>query len=217
MNRLFSHKMLCLGSLAVATMFALAPVSHAGVIVTDPGSGTLRTNFTGTVGYVFTVGTSDVSVTDLGLYDAANGGAGTVGDGLVDSAEVAIFLVSDQSEVVSGTVATGTGGTLLDGFRYVHLGSSVTLTAGETYFIGMGVSGNGNAFHDQSNTPVLNTTDFSGFGARFSLSGSSTDARYFADDRAGAAYVGPNFQYVPEPASLALLGVGGLLIGCRRH
>ena len=52
---------------AMGAFILLAERCEAGVVLADDGTGTLRNNFTGTVGYRFLVGPSNVQVTGLGF------------------------------------------------------------------------------------------------------------------------------------------------------
>ena len=105
------------------------------------------------------------------------------------------------------TVPTGGAGTLADEWRYASLATPVTLSPGGTYVVGAYVvNGDGDLWHDASNTPVFST----GFGGTLALSS------------AGAtAYSVPNLQFsiVPEPSTLLLEGIGllALFIARRRQ
>lgn len=122
---------------------------------------------------------------------------------------------SAKAVVADATVAAGTTDVLLDEFRY-HAIAPVTLTAGDTYRIGVYMTAAGNALRGTDGTPTF-SSDFSDFSAYYHF---NADAYPNTADTNGPAYAGPNFQYtVPEPATgvLALLGLGGLLMLPRRE
>ena len=73
------------------------------------------------VGFEFST-TRSISITDLGFFDQGV-------DGLAESHEVGIWRVSDQSLLVSGTVASGTTAPLDGDYRYVAVAPTV-LAAG---------------------------------------------------------------------------------------
>lgn len=162
------------------------------------------------VGWQFTAN-SDISVTALGAYDFG-------GDGISDSHDIGIFRVSDQALVTSTTLVAGTSG-LLDGdFRYVSLASAIDLAIGD-YVILMTVSEISNdpqrIFVSSFATAPEITWVQSANGV------GSTLAYPPASDFGGFNGVfGPNFQFdaisVPEPSTLALLGIAGLAAAWRR-
>jgi len=81
-----------------------------------------------TYGAEFTVGSLDLSVTDLGAFDLGE-------DGLNESHQVGLW---DSSNTLLGsvTVPAGTGATLIGEYRYVSLALPVALSANTTYWIG---------------------------------------------------------------------------------
>ncbi len=90
------------------------------------------TNFAGaaanaTIGWSFTVGSGSITVSSLGLYDSG-------GNGLANAHDIAIWT-SGGTLVTSTTIPSGTGATLISGYRYVAI-TPVTLSAGTTYVIG---------------------------------------------------------------------------------
>src|ERR1700730_7367423 len=86
-----------------------------------------------TLGWAFSL-SSAVTVTNLGVWDSSNGGG--IGDGLVESHLVTIWT-SAGVQVAQATVASGMTGSLLDGFRYVLLRSSVLLPIGKYTICGV--------------------------------------------------------------------------------
>jgi hypothetical protein len=79
-KKYFMNTILKFGSVALALMGIVLTVSAQGTsFVTNQTLGTLRNNFTGNVGYKFTVGTSPVTVTQFGRWVVAgNSGAHTL-------------------------------------------------------------------------------------------------------------------------------------------
>jgi len=95
------------------------------------------------LGYKFTVGANDITVDQLGYYDANQ-------DGLIVSHDVGIFLESNQDLIVSATISNGTTSPLTGFFRYVSI-TPTALTANTAYSIA-GVSlGNTDAY---LNSPI---------------------------------------------------------------
>ena len=80
-----------------------------------------------TVGWSFSIGSQDISVTGLGVLDIN-------GSGLANSHEIGIWD-SSQNLLTSVNVPAGTAATLDSNYRFVTI-TPVTLTAGKTYVIG---------------------------------------------------------------------------------
>ena len=104
------------------------------------GGWTSQQDYAGTVGITFNVGAFDLLVTALGFYDGPDSATAnsnsTFGDGLFESHQVGIFDSSNTLLTVGVTIPSGTGATLLNDFRYVTLGTPLTLLAGQTYTTG---------------------------------------------------------------------------------
>ena len=83
------------------------------------------------VGFEFST-TRSISITDLGFFDLSV-------DGLAASHEVGIWRVSDQSLLVSGTVASGTAAPLDSDYRYVAV--TPTILAAGNYIVSVVTTG----------------------------------------------------------------------------
>jgi hypothetical protein len=173
------------------------------------GGGLFRTAVDGTFGYSFTL-SSAVTVTHLGLFDFGN-------DGLITSHAVTIWT-STGTQLIQTTIPAGTGGTLLDGFRYVSI-APLTLTAG-TYTIGGFYAA---LSEDRFLSFVPSITGASGV----SYGGSrSADGFVFPIGNVFGfpnGWFGPNFEFttgVPTPDSgstVSLLGFGLLGLAALRR
>ena len=81
-----------------------------------------------TIGWSFTVGAQNITVSALGFFDQD-------GDGLNTAHEVAIWTTAG-SLLGSETVQSGTASNLVNGFRFEPLGSALVLLAGQSYVVG---------------------------------------------------------------------------------
>jgi len=174
------------------------------------GSGT----FDGySLGWDFTLNTN-VYITGLGYYDNSS-------DGNAFSHEVGIFSLSNSNLLVSATVAAGTGESLQgDGLHssYRYHATSHLLLAG-TYRI----AAVGRPFPDVvgSVPSGLYTAPEVSLGNSYYIFTGGTAVTFpttFADGPSNP-YLSPNFTFtvVPEPATVAFLAVGGLMLLWRRR
>ena len=196
------------GALAMPSRIDAATValqSFSGGVNATSGSDQLY-------GWVFDVLTS-VDVTALGVGDFDS-------DGLAISHDVGIFRQSDQSLLASLTIPGGTSATLLNGFRYLSLGSSVLLSP-DRYVIAMTMpSGNGD-LQSIANSSVGTAAEIAYLTSAFDGGSSLAFPNSSFNGAFAEGMFGPNFQFdsaaVPEPASLLLFGSGVVTVLVRRR
>lgn len=190
-----------------------------------------QNTFVGTVGGIFLTSYSYYpQVNWLGYYDQN-------GDGLANSHLITLWDNSTQTIIGSATVPAGTAAPLLNGYRWVQLSSPITLNYGSYYVIGAQTDGvdlwgdilANNSPDNGSNGQISWNSQYVqlGSGWEFTRAGrydypanypseppnqSGSDAIY------PVANLGFDLSFVPEPGSLALFGLGAvvLLIARRR-
>jgi hypothetical protein len=151
-----------------------------------------------TVGLAFTL-TSPVLVTDLGLWDFDN-------DGL-NASHVVTVWTSTGTQEAQGTILSGTGATLTNGFRYISI-VPVLLPAGN-HTIG--------GFYSSASDPVaIQSLAVAASGLTYNGTRNGPGFAFPAGDSFGRPlnYFGPNFQFTAPPTpdsgstwALLLLGV----------
>jgi hypothetical protein len=184
--------------MALASPFALGDVA---IGVSSGGGGTPGggTNH----GWEFTVNEEGLILTHLGLFDLGD-------DGLIHEHPIGVFDLN-ANLLTSGTMPAGTGAPLLDHFRYIDV-EDLALSMDETYVVSYYSASSGGDFvitaaDDLWVNPAVNLIQgrWGGEGF-FTLPGNTT----------GAHRIGPNFQFIPEPGTLALLALGALVVARRR-
>jgi hypothetical protein len=213
--------LICAAALICATEFQV----QANTIITDAGAGAVFSSANSNEGYDFTVGSTALSVTALGLWDGPSPNA--IGDGFVDQHQVGLWTnngFNPGTLLASITIPAGTAASLIGGFRYVDLQTPVILLPGTSYVVG--------AFFLNATDPVTN--DVGGNHAGYDPAVTEGDARartslsfgYPGSDDGPGALVGPNALFtlvpngngVPESgatAGLMAIAVGGLLAARR--
>ena len=187
----------------------VATFASANTIITNPGPGSLfGTTANTTFGYDFTVGSSALELTALGIWDLQQ-------NGLTESHTVSVWDTSGNL-LATAVISAGTINPLVGEFRYATI-SPIILSAGTTYVLGA-------TYIDHTLDPFVRNV--SGDQATFDPAVSAGNARTktgggfgFPDNTSEGAgsEVGPNAQFrlangVPDPGSTALLL--GLGIGC---
>ena len=152
-----------------------------------------------TKGWAFTI-SSPVLVTQLGLWDQGNNG--------LNASHVVTIWTNTGTLIAQTTIPSGTGATLINGFRYVSI-TSVLLPAG-SYTIGgfYGRLDDRFAIHPSTITTASGVT-YNGSRSRSGFAFPS--GNFFGNVN---SYFGPNFQFttvaIPDSGStwtLLLLGV----------
>ena len=175
---------------------------------TSGGSFGVNSDFDATFGYAFTL-SSPVLVTQLGLWDQGNNG--------LNASHVVTIWTSTGTLMAQTTIPSGTGATLMDGFRYVSI-TSVLLPAG-SYTIGgfYGRLDDRFAIHPSTITTGSGVT-YNGSRSRSGFAFPS--GNFFGNVN---SYFGPNFQFTtavatPDSGStVSLLGCALLgLVALRR-
>jgi hypothetical protein len=142
-------------------------------------SGSARNNFSGRLGFQFTVGGDDIDVSSLGRWVTA----GNTGTHTVD------ILSSDGSTVVA-TASVDTNGASSGQYEYQSI-TPVTLTASTTYFIVSTESNGGDQWQDFPNT----VTPDSAITIPDAAYGSGAGAVGVAFNGSDKAYIPVNFLF----------------------
>ena len=190
-----------------AAAVAVAGSANAAVTTAFTPINTTLTNDAGNGNdlLIFTVGTSDITVTSLGLF---NGYAGTRAVGIFawNGTNAGTGSALGQASITTNnstgyTYSSPTNFTLSAGQQYVLVGQSFLAMTSNTALYSNAGAGSGITF---------NSYWYNG-GAPLDPVGLAESANY------SPAYFNANFTYtVPAPGALALLGVAGL-IGARRR
>ncbi len=195
-------KLVCAAA-ALTTASLPAQVIAAEAITITNLTGQTLGNPPFTLGFRFTANKA-IKVTGLGVFDSSQ-------DGLTNAYSLGLWNAAGTL-LGTATLASGTGTTLVNNFRYTSIAPTV-LAAGQ-YRIG--------AFYANGADPLI----FPGFATGFatnpaitfnesSFAGGTSLANPVFTGGAQASYFGPNFQFsavqpVPEPEAWAsmVLGLG---------
>ena len=149
----------------------------------------------------------DITLTMLGLWDDDN-------DGMDIDHPIGLWRFDTGTLLTSGVISAGVGDPLIDHFRYVDV-TDVALEAGVDYVIGFYTpSSNQDTMVYAAPVGLTINSAITYIEARYGGNGSllmpgpnvtTTYCRF-----------GPNFQFIPEPASLTLLLAAGVLALRRR-
>lgn len=199
--------------LAIALTFALSAADARGDLALEGFSGgTLTLNTTldlpRTAGWSFTVGDLPLLVDALGVFDVN-------GDGLASAVTVGLWDEATATLLVSVTLPAGMSGTEDSGFRFLPV-SPVVLAANQTYVLGAELVTNGErAFFDVSSFTTASDIVYG------SALASAPDTGFAFPDQLAPVdngVFGPNLAYtvIPEPSTLTLGGIGGVVLAACR-
>lgn len=180
----------------------------AATAITDIGPGSESSSSNGEYGWYFSIST-DITITHIGVWDAD-------GDGLEQSSTRVRIWTSASSEdtYVDVTLGAGTNLPLVDGFRWMDIDDVVLLADDGPFTISQNnLFGVGQTFWQASNNTPTVTSPITLIDSRGAFNPGqfpTTGSQFYS------AYIGPNFQFVPEPASMTLLGASSLLLLRRR-
>jgi hypothetical protein len=183
---------------AASTIFATGTVGQVG-----------NQSYAGSLGLDFTVGSSDIVVTEIGVFDSGF-------DGL--SNEITAYIYDSSGSVVTGGHVFSAGYTSAldsDPYRFMDI-ADVTLLAGGSYSIV--AEGYGSA-ELNGNSNIAGWTDlaFSADGLVFTGTARWGSAGSYPTSSGLHNFGAGNFKYdvapMPEPSSAVLFGVGALIVG----
>lgn len=203
MSRPLSVALFCCVLLAMAT----GPAS-AAIITCNSASISHRLDGPYTIGMLFQVGPSPITISHLGVQD--DGSSGPNSDGFVGGS-VNVGLWNADGTTLLGSVQVASSDLLLDTYRYHALTGYITLQANTQYLIGAAVGVGREWWED--NYPS-GTATFAGNGVsiiqnRVNVGG--TLAAPLLDGTSTLGRWGPaNATFIPEPSTLAMLLGGGI-------
>ncbi|MEW6249948.1 MAG: DUF4082 domain-containing protein [Planctomycetota bacterium] len=182
--------------LGLVCALAVAAVASADFAITsiNPAGGGGTPVAGSNHGWEFTVN-QPITVTHLGLFDRDD-------NGLMHDHPIGLFR-TDGTLLASGTLTAGTGNTLIDHFRYVAI-TATALNVGQQYVVGYYSAQEFGDFVITSNSQKVVNPAITWNNGRWNATGVfGMPGNIVGDDR-----FGPNFQFIPEPAALALLALG---------
>lgn len=154
--------------------------------ITTQTLGTLRNNFTGTVGHIIQVGPSDLTVDALGRW-VVSGNSGTH--------SVTIYDIAGASVVATASINTSGAG--VGAYLYASI-TPVTLTAGKRYAIESAETNGGDQWYDSDTIVTQDPT------------AGTVESAVFSHTSANGGY---NQSYVPANFKFTVVTQG--LIACR--
>ena len=197
--------------LAGCLAFICVPV-QADYLLTEAGSGTPGFSAgNNTLGYSFTVRSSPLQVSALGLWDYG-------ADGLLNAHEVGLWDMSGTL-LASVRVPSGTAAFLAGEFRYAPLTAPVVLDAAQSYVLGVRYPYDMDPDELRDfflpSTPAFYPAVTPGFWRWIQDAGFTFPVNVYDG---GSAAVGPSMEFVvvPEPGVGALSLAGGLVLGLWR-
>lgn len=184
-----------------------ADANAAAINLTTPGSQYSGGSFT--LGFRFAV-LQNMTVTSLGVYDANR-------NGLLNQGQVGLWNASGTL-LATAFVPAGTSAELDGYFRYTSI-AGVNLVSGVDYIIGSYLNDAASSFRTNQGGVATIDSNVLLKSDRYSSNGGLV----FPTTSAGTtgAWLGANFRasvaQVPEPASLAMLGLGALGLAAGRR
>ncbi|MGH7955545.1 MAG: choice-of-anchor Q domain-containing protein [Opitutaceae bacterium] len=183
-------------TVTAGTGYVVGTPNSATVTITDndppPGTpfvtgqtlGTLRNNVTASGGFKFTVGSSPMTVSELGRWVVA---------GNSQAHTVKLVVASTGANVSGGSVSIATAGAPAGQFKYAALAAPVTLAANTAYYVVSGETNGGDQWYD-GNTTLTHTSAAVINSAIYSLTGSAPWTATFSTNN---SYIPVSFKTTP--------------------